>query len=99
MSSSTRNVFVAGGTSGIGAAIALAFSLAGDRVYVTGATDAETLTSSQSTATITLRQWPSVSALDRVIHRQFNDTYIITGVNRQGPNTILQAKKFDDLIL
>jgi NAD(P)-dependent dehydrogenase (short-subunit alcohol dehydrogenase family) len=36
-----RNVLVGGGTSGIGAAIARAFMAAGDRVLVTGATEAE----------------------------------------------------------
>ena len=54
---------------------------------------------SQSDAIITLRQWPAVSALDRVVHRQFAETYVITGVSRQGLNTILQAKKYDELVL
>lgn len=43
MSSSPRNVFVTGGTSGIGAAIARAFAAIGDRVTAIGATDAEVL--------------------------------------------------------
>ena len=38
---STRQVLVSGGTSGIGAGIASAFAAAGDRVVATGATDAE----------------------------------------------------------
>ncbi len=41
--SSPRNVFVTGGTSGIGAAIACAFASAGDRVTAIGATEAEVL--------------------------------------------------------
>ena len=41
--SSPRNVFVTGGTSGIGAAIAVAFATAGDRVTAVGATEAEVL--------------------------------------------------------
>jgi NAD(P)-dependent dehydrogenase (short-subunit alcohol dehydrogenase family) len=36
-----RSVLISGGTSGIGAAIARAFMAAGDRVLVTGATEAE----------------------------------------------------------
>jgi NAD(P)-dependent dehydrogenase (short-subunit alcohol dehydrogenase family) len=43
MSSSSRNVFVTGGTSGIGAAIARSFAIAGDHVTAIGATDAEVL--------------------------------------------------------
>ena len=43
MSSSPRNVFVTGGTSGIGAAIARSFATAGDRVTAIGATDSEVL--------------------------------------------------------
>lgn len=43
MSTSPRNVFVTGGTSGIGAAIANAFAAAGDRVTATGATTSEVL--------------------------------------------------------
>lgn len=39
--SSPRRVLVSGGTSGIGAGIARAFMAAGDRVLVTGATEAE----------------------------------------------------------
>ena len=39
--SSPRRVLVSGGTSGIGAGIARAFLAAGDRVLVTGATEAE----------------------------------------------------------
>ncbi|MEI8380574.1 MAG: SDR family oxidoreductase [Planctomycetota bacterium] len=38
-----RNVFVTGGTSGIGAAIARAFAAGGDRVTAIGATEAEVL--------------------------------------------------------
>ena len=41
MESVARNVLVSGGTSGIGAAIGMAFAAAGDRVTVTGATPAE----------------------------------------------------------
>ena len=43
MSSSPRNVFVTGGTSGIGAAIARSFAATGDRVTAIGATDSEVL--------------------------------------------------------
>ena len=43
MPSRPRNVFVTGGSSGIGAAIAIAFLSAGDRVTAVGATDAEVL--------------------------------------------------------
>ena len=39
--SASRDVFVCGGTSGIGAAVAAAFRAAGDFVTVVGATDAE----------------------------------------------------------
>ncbi len=41
MESVARNVLVSGGTSGIGAAIGMAFAASGDRVTVTGATPAE----------------------------------------------------------
>jgi NAD(P)-dependent dehydrogenase (short-subunit alcohol dehydrogenase family) len=41
--SSPRNVFITGGTSGIGAAIARAFAVAGDRVTAVGATEVEVL--------------------------------------------------------
>lgn len=43
MTSSRRNVFVSGGTSGIGAAISRAFAAEGDSVTAIGATDAEVL--------------------------------------------------------
>jgi len=43
MLSPPRNVFVTGGTSGIGAAIACAFAAVGDHVTAFGATDAEVL--------------------------------------------------------
>jgi NAD(P)-dependent dehydrogenase (short-subunit alcohol dehydrogenase family) len=43
MTSSRRNVFVSGGTSGIGAAISRAFAAAGDSVTAIGATDSEVL--------------------------------------------------------
>lgn len=43
MSSTLRNVFITGGTSGIGAAVARAFTVAGDCVTVIGGTDTEVL--------------------------------------------------------
>jgi len=43
MSSNPRNVFITGGTSGIGAAIARSFASVGDRVTAIGATDSEVL--------------------------------------------------------
>lgn len=43
MSANSRNVFITGGTSGIGAAIAMAFAAAGDQVRATGATDLDVL--------------------------------------------------------
>ena len=43
----TRQVFVSGGTSGIGAAIAQAFAQTGAKVTATGATEAEVQTATQ----------------------------------------------------
>ncbi len=45
---STRNILVTGATSGIGAGIARAFRAQGDRVTVTGATDAEVATAREA---------------------------------------------------
>ncbi|MFO1044372.1 MAG: SDR family oxidoreductase [Planctomycetaceae bacterium] len=44
MNKSERNIFVTGGTSGIGAAIARAFAAIGDRVTAVGATEADVVT-------------------------------------------------------
>lgn len=56
--SKPRHVFVSGGTSGIGAAIACAFRAAGDQVTVVGATDAEVKAAQDRTdmAGITIEQ-------------------------------------------
>lgn len=49
----------------------------------------------QSTATIRFRQWPTLSAMDRVVHEQFGETYMVTGIRRDGPDTICEAVLYD----
>lgn len=51
-------------------------------------------TQSQSEAIITLRQWPTVSALDRLTSLQFGDLYTITGTRKDGPNTVVNVTAF-----
>lgn len=50
----------------------------------------------QADATITLRQWPQVSALDRLIDRQFGQTWVLTGVRIDYPRneTVCRATVF-----
>jgi len=53
---SQRNILVTGATSGIGAGIARAFAASGDRVTVTGATDAEVAAARESMAGIDVQR-------------------------------------------
>jgi head-tail adaptor len=43
--------------------------------------------------TVTLRNWPGVSALDRLVYVQWGDTYLVDGVRRDRENneTILDV--------
>jgi head-tail adaptor len=52
-----------------------------------------------SEGTVRLRQFPNISALDRLLHKHFQDVYVIRGVHRDQKNneTICDIKHFESL--
>lgn len=50
---------------------------------------------SQSTGSIRLRQYPDVKATDRLIYRNFETTYMITGVRWGNNETIAEVILYD----
>jgi hypothetical protein len=48
---------------------------------------------------VRLRQFPAITALDRLLHKQFNEVYVIKGVykNQRANETVLQVKLYENL--
>lgn len=50
-------------------------------------------------ATIRVRNWPGVSALDRLTRPEWEEAYVIESIAYGDNETICTANKFDDLVI